>query len=340
MYVDHVDSILWEYSPDNATFYPIPATPLASEAIVLRYRLLTECAGDTVTSAYYYNLTRDTLVVDDACKSYTWEGTTYTESKLDSVIYPLANGCDSIAYLDLTILPPVTGKDSVENCYFYTWTAGDGKTYYNDTTVTYTFDGGAANGCDSIVTMKIKVNNPYLMTLPLVAKYGDRLLMIDRNAINSMDGWNLDIVNDTILVKWYKEATPENEFLGYGYYYTKSNGDVLDAGTYYALVEIPAAEGEPCGLKGETNHYTVAGAAPAPALVPSLARPGEDVTVLNLDPEKETLIRIFTTDGLLQGMYTVRGETSFTIKAAYEVGFYLVELSNDDLKSTLRYIVK
>ena len=341
MYVDDVDSIRWEYSLDNVTFYPIPATPIASEAVVLRYLLLTECTEDTVFSAPYYNSTRDTLDVPDACKSYTWEGNTYTESKLDSVTYPLANGCDSIAYLNLTILPPVTGNDSaLNNCYFFTWDKGDGKTYYNDTIVTFTYDGGAANGCDSIVTMKIKVNSPYQFDLSLVAKYGDRLLMINRNEINAKDGWNLDLENDTMLVKWYKEATPADEFLGYGYYYTKSNGDVLDPGVYYAVVEIPAVEGEACGAQGETTHYTVAGAAPAPALVPSLARPGEDVMIINLDPEKETVIRVFTTEGLLHGAYTVRGETSFTIKAANEAGFYIVELNGEDMKSTLRYIVK
>ena len=287
MAVDGVDSILWEYSLDNVTFAPIPATPLATEAIVLRYRLVTECADDTVTSALYYNTTRDTLVVDDACNSYVWETNTYYTDTLDSVIYPLANGCDSI------------------------------------------------------VEMKITIDHPYQQSLSLVSKYGDRLLMINRNEINGIDAsYQLDLDNDTALVKWYKEATPEDEFLGYGYYYTKSNGDVLDAGVYYAILEIPASEGQNCGLHGETMHYAVAGAAAAPALVPSLARPGEDIKVLNLDPEKETIIRIYTTEGLLHGMFTVRGETSFTIKAANEVGFYLVELTNDGLKSTLRYIVK
>ena len=342
MAVDGVDSVLWEYSLDNITFAPIPATPLATEAIVLRYRLVTECADDTVTSALYYNTTRDTLVVDDACNSYVWETNTYYTDTLDSVIYPLANGCDSIAYLKLTILPPVNGKDSViDQCYFFTWTNGDGKTYYNDTVVYYTYLNGAANGCDSIVEMKITIDHPYQQSLSLVSKYGDRLLMINRNEINGIDAsYQLDLDNDTALVKWYKEATPEDEFLGYGYYYTKSNGDVLDAGVYYAILEIPATEGQNCGLHGETMHYAVAGAAAAPALVPSLARPGEDIKVLNLDPEKETIIRIYTTEGLLHGMFTVRGETSFTIKAANEVGFYLVELTNDGLKSTLRYIVK
>ncbi|MBQ4018890.1 MAG: hypothetical protein II605_06580 [Paludibacteraceae bacterium] len=397
MVVEHADSIFWEYSTDGSTFLPIPATPLATEAVVLRYRILTECAGDTVTSAPYHNTVHgDTLVEHNACKSYKWEGVTYYANVFDSALYPLPNGCDSFIYLDLQFLAPVTAKDSVEKCHSYTWTSGDGKTYDHDTIVTYTFVGGAtngcdsivdmkitilppvngkdsvigqcysytwtagdgvtyyndtivyftylngaANGCDSIVEMKIDLDHPYQQDLSLVSKYGDRLLMINRNEINGIDpSYKLDLDNDTALVKWYKEATPTDEFLGYGYYYTKANGDVLDAGVYYAVLEIPAVAGDNCGLHGETKHYKVAGAAAAPALVPSLARPGEDVVVLNLDPEKETVIRIFTTEGLLHGTYTVSGETSFTIKAANEVGFYLVELTNDSLKSTLRYIVK
>jgi len=163
--------------------------------------------------------------------------------------------------------------------------------------------------------------------------------MINRNEIMTIQGWNLDLEKDTALVKWYKEDPAGDIFLGYGYYYTK-NGEVLDAGVYYALVDIPASEGAVCGSKGETVHYPVTGAAAAPALAPSLARPGEDIHVLNLDPEKETIIRVYTTEGLLHGTYTVSGETSFTIKAAYELGFYIVELNNDGMKTTLRYIVK
>ena len=105
-------------------------------------------------------------------------------------------------------------------------------------------------------------------------------------------------------------------------------------------IEIPASEGARCGAMGETQHYTVKAKAGAPALLPTLARPGQDIQVINLDPEKRTTIRIFTSDGLLQGTYTADGETSFVIKAADNQGFYLVELSGDSMNTTLRYIVK
>ena len=93
-------------------------------------------------------------------------------------------------------------------------------------------------------------------------------------------------------------------------------------------------------MKGETDHYAILAAAPAPALVPTLARPGENISVINLDPNTTTTIRLYTTEGLLQKSFVVSGETTFVIKAADAHGFYLVELSNESLKTTLRYIVK
>jgi len=298
-------------------------------------------ASYNVTINKSYDITVTEPVVN--CVSYYWAeaDTTINTEGTHAYKHTFASihSCDSVVTLTVTINMPTTGKDSAEQCYSYTWTAGDGKTYYNDTVVSYTYVGGAATGCDSTVTMKIKVNNPYQKTLSLVSKYGDRLLMINRNEINALPGWNLDLEKDTALVKWYKEDPAGDIFKGNGYYYTE-NGEVLDAGVYYALIDIPASEGATCGSKGETVHYTVTGAAPAPALAPSLARPGEDIKVLNLDPDKETVIRVYTTEGLLHGTYTVSGETSFTIKAAYELGFYLVELNNDGMKTTLRYIVK
>ena len=66
-----------------------------------------------------------------ACHSFTWmDGKTYTASN-DTVIYRItgaaANGCDSIVYLKLTILPIALGIDKQTSCQSITWI--DGKTY-------------------------------------------------------------------------------------------------------------------------------------------------------------------------------------------------------------------
>ena len=291
----------------------------------IRLTKLSEATGDTT--------------VNDACKMFTWHGVTYYNDTIvsDTLIGAAANGCDSIVTLTLTLLPPVTSTDSQEACNMFTW---HGETFYRDTTVIDTIIGGAINGCDSIVTLTLKINNPYVDTLSMVVKYGNRMLMINRNEIVKMPGWESlpDSVDTEGYVTWWKEG--ETASIGSGYYYTLPTGEPLPAGTYYATIELPAAAGAPCGVKGETRHYPILAAAAAPTLVPTLARPGQEVRVINLDPDKTTTIRLYTTEGLLQKSFVVTGETTFVIKAADAHGFYLVELSNDSLKSTLRYIVK
>ena len=61
---------------------------------------------------------------------------------------------------------------------------------------------------------------------------------------------------------------------------------------------------------------------------------------MNLDPKVETVIRVYTADGMLQQTFNVSDAESYTIQAGYNHGFYLVELVSDNMKSTLRYIVK
>ena len=289
-----------------------------------------------------YQVVGDTVKVE-ACKKFIWNGVAYTTPGIyvDTIIGGAASGCDSIAAIDLTILPDETKTMRIDTCFFYEWTLSDGfdTICYDGGTYMHKIDGGEFD-CDTVVTLNLIIGGKYSTTLKMYSKYGDRLLMIDRRDINeNMPGWRLE-EDDTNLVQWYKESTPKDIFLGYGFYFTKSDGSVLDAGTYYAVVELPASESAKCGAHGETNHYVVKGANNAPALMPSLARPGEDIRVVNLNPEEQTTIRIYTAEGLNKGTYTVRGEESFILKAGYEHGFYLVEIVSESDKSTLRYIVK
>jgi hypothetical protein len=59
--------------------------------------------------------------------------------------------------LDLTINNPTTGTDVQTACKSFTWI--DGITYTtNNNTATFNIIGGAANGCDSLVTLNLTVN--------------------------------------------------------------------------------------------------------------------------------------------------------------------------------------
>ncbi|MBT5933509.1 MAG: T9SS type B sorting domain-containing protein, partial [Flavobacteriales bacterium] len=97
-----------------------------------------------------------------ACGSYTWiDGNTYTASNniaTYNITGGAANGCDSLVTLNLTINNVINSTDFQSACESYTWI--DGNTYTaSNNTATYTIFGGAASGCDSIVTLNLIVNN-------------------------------------------------------------------------------------------------------------------------------------------------------------------------------------
>jgi hypothetical protein len=100
--------------------------------------------------------------VQTACGSYTWiDGTTYSSSNntaTSTIAGGAANGCDSIVTLDLTINNAATGTDVQTACGSYTWIDGIDYSSSNNT-ATSTIAGGAANGCDSIVTLDLTINN-------------------------------------------------------------------------------------------------------------------------------------------------------------------------------------
>ncbi|MBI2282036.1 MAG: gliding motility-associated C-terminal domain-containing protein [Bacteroidetes bacterium] len=97
-----------------------------------------------------------------SCISITWiDGNTYsasTNTPTFTIVGGAANGCDSIVILNLTITAAVTGTDIISSCDSLTWI--DGNTYLASTnTPTFIIVGGAANGCDSIVTLNLTINS-------------------------------------------------------------------------------------------------------------------------------------------------------------------------------------
>ncbi|MGV3631090.1 MAG: FG-GAP-like repeat-containing protein [Bacteroidota bacterium] len=94
------------------------------------------------------------------CTSYTWiDGITYTSDNntaTHTIVGGNSNGCDSTVTLNLTIIQPGLSVDVQTGCGSYIWM--DGVTYFSDnSTATYTIPGGAANGCDSIITLNLTI---------------------------------------------------------------------------------------------------------------------------------------------------------------------------------------
>ncbi|MGC6495386.1 MAG: glycine-rich protein [Flavobacteriales bacterium] len=97
--------------------------------------------------------------IQEHCSAYTWiDGNTYTQSNNTAThILTNSNGCDSIVTLNLTINNPTFGTDIQEHCNNYTWIDGNNYTQSNNT-ANLILTG--SNGCDSIVTLNLTINNP------------------------------------------------------------------------------------------------------------------------------------------------------------------------------------
>ncbi len=340
--------IHWEYSTDCTNFTEIDATPVTTEAFSVRFRVITDCDVELISDAVVENKIQ---VVNDeavnasvACNDYTWDvdGKTYTASGTYNYEYDVPVGCGSqvehhVATLNLTLLPLVSGEQTESACHEFTWL---GKTYDKSGDYRDTIAGGAASGCDSVAILHLTISHEVVKTLTLDLKY-NRILMIDRKYLLD-NGWTVEELPEVApegMVTWYfnNALITDPKYNQKGYYLTYENGETLPVGNYSVELDLDPTG---CGKRAVADAVVNYTATAAPALMPTLAQPGEDIKVLNLDPEQTTVIRIYSTEGLLQGTYTTTGAETYTIKAAEGHGFYLVELSNEGMKSTLRYVVK
>jgi hypothetical protein len=143
-----IDDITYTESTDEATYTIIGGAASGCDSVVTLNLTINTSATNT-----------DFIT---ACDSYTWiDDSTYIESTTEptfTILGGAANGCDSIVTLNLTINSTATGSDFITACDSYTWI--DDNTYTESTTEpTFTILGGAANGCDSIVTLNLTINS-------------------------------------------------------------------------------------------------------------------------------------------------------------------------------------
>ena len=97
------------------------------------------------------------------CGSYDWNGTIYNSTGTYNQTIPNHLGCDSVMTLNLVVNQEATGLDVQSACDDFTWI--DGNTYtQSNNTATHTITGGAANGCDSTVTLDLTINESYSTT--------------------------------------------------------------------------------------------------------------------------------------------------------------------------------
>ena len=112
----------------------------------------------TLTVNPTYNVTDDTTICQSALP-YEWNGVTFTEAGTQTATMQTVNGCDSVVTMTLTVNEVYSETDTKTICFSalpYEW---NGVTFNEAGTQTATLT--AANGCDSVVTMTLTVNNVY-----------------------------------------------------------------------------------------------------------------------------------------------------------------------------------
>lgn len=129
----------------------------------------TNPAGCTVVENLDLTINLPSTSIDNviACETFTWiDNLTYTSSNntaTHTIIGGSSNGCDSIVTLNLTINQPTVGTDVQTACESFTWIDNVIYTASNNT-ATHTILGGAANGCDSTVTLNLTINTTDVTT--------------------------------------------------------------------------------------------------------------------------------------------------------------------------------
>ena len=104
-----------------------------------------------------YNSTSSSQTIS-SCNSYLWpvNGNSYSSTGTYIDTIPNFQGCDSVITLNLTINNATSSSQSVIACTNYTWSV-NGNNYTSSGSYNHTIPN--ANGCDSIITLNLTINN-------------------------------------------------------------------------------------------------------------------------------------------------------------------------------------
>ncbi len=115
----------------------------------------------TLTLKPTYNVT-DAVTVCETELPYTWYDLVFSEAGTQTTTLESMDGCDSVVTMTLTVNPTYNVSETRSVCpgaLPYTW---NGKTFTGASTQTATLQ--TVNGCDSVVTMTLTINDAFNIT--------------------------------------------------------------------------------------------------------------------------------------------------------------------------------
>ena len=160
------------FTIDNNTFY-------ASGDYTVNTTTLEGC-DSTYTLTLTLNVPMNTNQAVETCgESYYWQAydTTITESGVFTHNFTDIHDCPAVATLNVTFNSAATGTTApITACDTYTWIENGvtvGTYTASNNTATYTYQEGATNGCDSIVTLNLTINYSTTAEVETVVETGD-----------------------------------------------------------------------------------------------------------------------------------------------------------------------
>ncbi len=146
--------VTYLWMPGGATTQTITVSPTSTTTYTLTVSL-AGCGSSNATQSVVVNPAPTANFTSEACETYTWFGSTYTQSGTYTHLVPSPVGCDSVLYLNLTIHNNVVGNtEVVAACDSYQW---NGQTY-NQSGI-YTYNGLTIHDCDSSATLDLTINS-------------------------------------------------------------------------------------------------------------------------------------------------------------------------------------
>ena len=272
--------------------------------------------GTYNTSMYRYQLSNinnsgtDTQV---ACDSLRWiDNILYTANNTTATdtLTNFANG-DSIVTLNLTIINSATGTDTRTECSPYAWI--DGNIYTaNNTTATFNLIGGAANSCDSLVTLDLTIN-------PINITITNTSLTLTANQTGATYQW-LDCDNGNVAIP---SETSQS-------YTATSNGNYAVEVSLGSCVDTSACENiSIVGINENILGETI-------SIYPN---PTSGVATINLGTIKEATITILNITG--EELYNINQINESQVEVSlsdYSKGIYFIKIQSNNQQKVVKLI--
>jgi len=249
------------------------------------------------------------------CSPYAWiDGNIYTANNTTAtfnLVGGAANSCDSLVTLDLTITNSTTGTDTRTECSPYVWI--DGNIYTaNNTTATFNLIGGAANSCDSLVTLDLTIN-------PINITITNTSLTLTANQTGATYQW-LDCDNGNVAIP---SETSQS-------YTATTNGNYAVEVSLGSCVDTSACENiSIVGINENILGETI-------SIYPN---PTSGVATINLGTIKEATITILNITG--EELYNINQINESQVEVSlsdYSKGIYFIKIQSNNQQKVVKLI--